>query len=136
MAKKMIKLSCIIQVILAIVICFSISFSFGSDRLIMASLKRTDFISTLLRLTIFIIPSIHLIGGLFGLVFKTKQLLIASSIVELISAICLLIFLHGESLYMLCLAIITIVVVLIYLVGSIIYEQPDFDNVDDRQDDF
>lgn len=123
MSKKMIRISCIAEIILAIVIYFSINFSFAHDELIMALLKRTGFVSTLLRLTIFIIPGIHLIGGLFGLVFSAKRLLISMALIELISSICLLMFLQGESVFMLWLAVMAIIIAIIYLIGALTFKR-------------
>ena len=123
MERRIVKICSIIEILLAIVIYFSINYSFGHDAIIMSLLERTDFISTLLRLTIFIIPAVHLISGLFGLVFDARYFLIYTSIVQLICSICFLIFLKGKSLYMFWLGITTVFVALIYLVGALLYKE-------------
>lgn len=116
MNKKIIKVISILQIVLAIVAYFSITYHFNNDKSIFGLLANTDFVATMLRLSIYIVPGIHLLSGLYGLVFIDKKILLIISVVETISSALSFTFI-GKSEYMLVLSIISIVLALIYLIN-------------------
>jgi len=105
--------------ILALVAYFSISYHFDSDKTIFKLLANTDFIATMLRLSIYVVPGIHLLAGLYGLVFDDTKILLVISVIEVISSALSFTFI-GNSTYMLVLSIIASVLALIYLINVII----------------
>ena len=122
MNKKIIRVTAILQMILAIVAYFSMSYHFDNDSKIFALLANTDFVATMLRLSLYIIPGIHLLSGLYGLVFSDKKILLIICIFEIISCGLSFTFI-GNSIYMLVLSIISIVLALIYLIAVISMKQ-------------
>ena len=119
MNKKIIKVMSVLQIILSIVAYVSMVIHFDSDREVYAMLAHTDFIGTMLRLGLYIVPGIHLLSGLYGLVFSEKKILLIISIVELISCALTFTFI-GRSTYMLILSIVSVVIALIYLVNVLL----------------
>ena len=118
MEKKVIKICSIIQILLSIVTYFSISSHFDADEEIFALLAHTDFIATMLRLSIYIVPGIHLLCGLYGLVFDEKKLLYIICSLEILSCALTFTFI-GNSLYMLILSIFGLVVAIIYFIAVV-----------------
>lgn len=122
MNRKIIKVMAVLQMILAIVAYFSMVYHFDRDKKIFGLLANTDFIATILRLALYIVPGIHLLASLYGLVFSDKGILIVIAIVEAIS--CGLSFMYiGSSEYMLILSIISSSIAFIYLVCAITMKQ-------------
>ena len=118
MNKKIIKVMSVLQMILCLVAYFSMSYHFDRDEIVFAMLANTDFVATMLRLSLYIVPGIHLLSSLYGLVFEDKKILIFISIFELIS--CGLSFTFvGESQYMLILSIVSCTIALIYFVSAL-----------------
>lgn len=116
MNKKIIKAMAILQMILCLVAYFSMSYHFNHDRVVYAMLEDTGFIATLLRLSLYIIPGIHLLSSLYGLVFDDKGMLILISIFELLACGLSFTFI-GVSEYMLVLSIVSSSIALIYFIA-------------------
>lgn len=127
MGKKLVKAMSFLNIILAIVLYFSINNSFANDALIAELLERTGIVSTLIRLTIYVIPGVHLIAGLFGLVFSAKSILRFIGTFALVFSIITLIFLKGETEFMFILGIISVCISVIYMVGALIIKRPTVD---------
>lgn len=119
MNKKIIKVMSVLQIILSIVAYVSMVVHFDSDRKIFALLAHTDFVGTILRLALYIVPGIHLLSGLYGLVFSDKKILLIISIVEIISCGLTFTFI-GKSSYMLILSIVSVVIAAIYLINVVL----------------
>ena len=122
MNKKIIKVMAVLQMLLAIVAYISMGYHFDNDRKIYRLLANTDFVATILRLALYAVPGIHLLSGLYGLVFSDKGILTIIAIVETIS--CGLSFMYvGSSQYMLILSIISTLISLIYLISTFTMKQ-------------
>lgn len=116
MGKRIVKVMSVLQIILCLVAYFSMSIHFDNDDLVFKMLENTDFLGTFLRLSLYLIPGLHLLSGLYGLVFNDKKILIGISIVELINSGLMFIFI-GRSEYMLILAIVASVIAVLYFIG-------------------
>ena len=116
MGKRIVKVMSVLQIILCLVAYFSMSIHFDNDDLVFKMLENTDFLGTFLRLSLYLIPGLHLLSGLYGLVFNDKKILIGMSIVELINSGLMFIFI-GRSEYMLILAIVASVIAVLYFIG-------------------
>mgnify|MGYP003317411667 CR=1 FL=1 len=118
MGKKIVNFAGILQIILSIVAYFSMSYHFDNDKQIFALLANTDFIATMLRLSLYIIPGIHLLSGLYGLIFTNKKILFTICAFEMIASGLSFTFI-GKSEYMFILSIVSCSIALIYLIGII-----------------
>ena len=116
MGKRIVKVMSVLQIIICFVAYFSMSIHFDNDDLVFKMLENTDFLGTFLRLSLYLIPGVHLLSGLYWLVFNDKKILIGMGIVELINSGIMFIFV-GRSDYMLILAIVTSVIALLYFIG-------------------
>lgn len=122
MNRKIIKVMAVMQMILAIVAYISMGYHFNNDAKIFNLLANTDFIATVLRLALYAVPGIHLLAGLYGLVFSDKGILLVIAIVEAIS--CGLSFLYvGSSQYMFILSIVSSSIAAIYLISALTIKQ-------------
>lgn len=121
MGRKIVKAMAILQMVLCLVAYFSMGYHFEHDASVFDMLANTDAIGTLLRLSLYAIPGIHLLSSLYGLVFEDKKILIIISIFELVSSGLTFTFV-GSSVYMLVLSIITVLIAAIYFVGVLIIE--------------
>lgn len=119
MNRKIIKVISVIQLVLCIVSYFSFSKHFDNDDIVFDLLANTELAATLLRLSLYVIPGIHLLSGLYGLVFSQKSALLIISIVELISCAITFVFV-GNSQYILILSIIALSLSILYLFNVII----------------
>lgn len=120
MGRRIVKIVSGLDIVLAIVIYFFIDTQFKTDYRISQLLETTNALSTLLRLSIYSIPGVHLICGLFGLVFSNKKLLFFIDGVQLLSVILMLIFLKGNSERMLYISLVSIGFVVIYFIGTLL----------------
>ena len=119
MGKRIVKVMSVLQIILAIVAYFSLSIHFENDGELFGLLANTDFLATILRLSIYMVPGIHLLSGLYGLVFSDKKILLLITIFELTS--CILAFTYiGSSEYMLILSIVGVSISALYLLGVLL----------------
>ena len=114
MNRKVIKAVSVIQIFLCIVSYISMSVHFNTDYKIYALLENTDFVGTILRLSLYIVPGIHLLSGLYGLVFKDKKILLIICIFEVVSSALSFLFV-SKSEYMLVLSIVALLLSLAYL---------------------
>lgn len=83
MDKRPVKLIAACELIITVIMYFAIAYHFDNDRIIMKIMTRTDFEATILRLTIYIIPGINIICGIFGTVFFTDGLLAFTGLLEI-----------------------------------------------------
>ena len=109
MIKKLLNVLSILQLIIAIVMYFTIAYLFETDRKFIRILSHTDLEATVLRLLIYIIPGINVISGFFGLVFNTLKLRIFTGILEIIAGY-LAIYYQGRSEFMYIMGIVMIVI--------------------------
>ena len=122
MGKRIVKAMSVLQIILAMVSYFSISIHFDNDAKIFGLLANTDFVATILRLSIYMVPGIHLLSGLYGLVFSDKKILLFIIAIEITS--CALAFTYiGSSQYMLILSIIGLTISILYLIGTLLIKK-------------
>ena len=73
MNKTIAKVIPVLELIIAIIMYFTVAYQFDNDKVIMKILTHTDFEATLLRLSIYIIPGINIISGLFGMTFIKEK---------------------------------------------------------------
>ena len=119
MFRKIVQFSSIIQIILCIVTYFTISYQFDADIHLMRMLASSDLVATLLRLSIYVIPGVHLIGGLFGLTFSTKKLLSFVGVLMILASIFTIYYAYTNK-FMLVIGISALVLSILYLIGAIL----------------
>ena len=119
MVKKLINFLSILQIIIAIVMYFTIAYLFETDKIFTRILAHTDFEATILRLLIYIIPGINLISGFFGLVFNTTKLKIFIALLEILAGY-LAIYYQGKSEFMYIMGIVMIVIGGVIIVATLI----------------
>ncbi|MCR5096921.1 MAG: hypothetical protein K6A70_09365 [Erysipelotrichaceae bacterium] len=115
MFKKIARFICILELIIAVVMYFAIAYQFDNDRIIMKILPHTDFEATLLRLSIYIVPGINIIAGVFGITFCTKGILIFAGVLEILNGI-LTLYYKGASDLMNTMGIMMIVIGIIFII--------------------
>ena len=115
MFKKIARFICILELIIAAVMYFAIAYQFDNDRIIMKILPHTDFEATLLRLSIYIVPGINIIAGVFGITFCTKGILIFAGVLEILNGI-LTLYYKGASDLMNTMGIMMIVIGIIFII--------------------
>ena len=81
----------------------------------MKILPHTDFEATLLRLSIYIVPGINIIAGVFGITFCTKGILIFAGVLEILNGI-LTLYYKGASDLMNTMGIMMIVIGIIFII--------------------
>ncbi|MBR5341271.1 MAG: hypothetical protein IK151_05025 [Erysipelotrichaceae bacterium] len=118
MGKKIAKFISVAELVVAIIMYFAVAYQFDNDPVIMKILPHTDFEATLLRLSIYIIPGINIICGVFGITFNTKGILCFAGVLEIING-WLTLYFKGKSdlmntmgITMICFGVIFILCVL------------------------
>ena len=119
--KKLMRLIAIASFVLSIVLFLAMSIHFDSDPVIFEMLENDDVISTLHRLSIYFIPGMCMIGGMFALVFSTKKILITMAIAQIVTAYLLNIYV-GKSVFMFAMFIVYMAVSRLYLAGALFYK--------------
>lgn len=114
MNKTLAKIISILELIVAIIMYFAVAYQFDNDPVIMKILPHTDFEATLLRLSIYIIPGINIISGLFGMTFNTKGILCFAGILEILAGHLTLYF-KGKSDLMNVMGIVMIVFGILFI---------------------
>ena len=127
MFKKIARFICILELIIAVVMYFAIAYQFDNDRIIMKILPHTDFEATLLRLSIYIVPGINIIAGVFGITFCTKGILIFAGVLEILNGI-LTLYYKGASDLMNTMGIMMIVIGIIFIICVIFAKDLKSDN--------
>ncbi len=122
MMKKIAKLITIVELIVAVVMYFTVAYHFEHDAMIMKILPGTDFTATLLRLSIYIIPGINIICAFFGIVFSTRGLLSFVGVLEILAGVLTLYF-KGKSLMMQNMGILMIVMGLVFIPCVLLYRR-------------
>ena len=119
--KKLMRLIAIASFVLSIVLFLAMSIHFDSDPVIFEMLENDDVISTLHRLSIYFIPGMCMIGGMFALVFSTKKILITMAIAQIVTAYLLNIYV-GKSVFMFAMFVVYMAISILYLVGALLYK--------------
>ncbi|MBR2534106.1 MAG: hypothetical protein IKE50_04935 [Erysipelotrichaceae bacterium] len=122
MMKKIAKFITIVELIVAVVMYFTVAYHFEHDAMIMKILPGTDFTATLLRLSIYIIPGINIICAFFGIVFSTRGLLSFVGVLEILAGVLTLYF-KGKSLMMQNMGILMIVMGLVFIPCVLLYRR-------------
>ncbi len=122
MMKKIAKFITIVELIVAVVMYFTVAYHFEHDAIIMKILPGTDFTATLLRLSIYIIPGINIICAFFGIVFSTRGLLSFVGVLEILAGVLTLYF-KGKSLMMQNMGILMIVMGLVFIPCVLLYRR-------------
>ncbi|MBQ2658292.1 MAG: hypothetical protein IJF87_06980 [Erysipelotrichaceae bacterium] len=122
MMKKIAKLITVLELIVAVVMYFTVAYHFEHDAMIMKILPGTDFTATLLRLSIYIIPGINVICAFFGIVFSTRGLLSFIGVLEILAGVLTLYF-KGNSLMMQNMGILMIAMGLIFIPCVLLYKR-------------
>lgn len=120
--KKIAKLITVLELIVAVVMYFTVAYHFEHDAMIMKILPGTDFTATLLRLSIYIIPGINVICAFFGIVFSTRGLLSFIGVLEILAGVMTLYF-KGNSLMMQNMGILMIAMGLIFIPCVLLYKR-------------
>ena len=115
MNKKVAGFISVAQLVIAVIMYFAVAYQFDNDPEIMKILPHTDFEATLLRLSIYIIPGINIISGIFGITFNTKGILCFAGLLEILSAYLTLYF-SGESNLMNTMGIIMLVFGIVFII--------------------
>ena len=125
MNKRILHIIAISELIIAIIMYFTVAYQFDNDRLIMRIMTHTDFEATLLRLSIYIIPGINIICGIFQIVFSTNGLLLFTGLLEILAGY-MTMYYKGRSDMMFVMSIIMMAlggIVVITLLISMIVEK-------------
>ena len=120
--KKIAKLITVLELIVAVVMYFTVAYHFEHDAMIMKILPGTDFTATLLRLSIYIIPGINVICAFFGIVFSTRGLLSFIGVLEILAGVLTLYF-KGNSLMMQNMGILMIVMGAVFIPCVLLYKR-------------
>ena len=115
MNKKIARFISVAELIIAVIMYFAVAYQFDNDPVIMAILPDTDFEATLLRLSIYIIPGINIISGIFGITFNTKGILCFAGLLEILAGYLTLYF-SGKSDLMYTMGIIMMVFGVLYII--------------------
>ncbi len=118
MNKKILKVIALSELIISIIMYFLVAYQFDNDILVQKIMPNTDLEATLLRLSIYIIPGINIISGIFKIVFSTKGILCFAAILEILSGILTLHF-KGKNDFMNIMGIIIIVLGVISIILSL-----------------
>jgi len=115
MNKKIARFISVSELIIAVIMYFAVAYQFENDPVIMKILPHTDIEATILRLSIYIIPGINIISGIFGIIFNTKGILCFAGVLELLAAYLTLYF-AGKSDLMNIMGIIMIVFGILFII--------------------
>ncbi len=115
MNRKIARTIPIIEMLIAIIMYFTVAYQFDNDPIIMKILPHTDFEATLLRLSIYIIPGLNIISSIFAITFNTRGILIFAGVVEILSGI-LTLYYQGKSVLMNVMGIIMIVLGALFII--------------------
>lgn len=118
MGRKIVKAMSVLQIVLCFVAYISMSIHFNRDPIVFKMLENTDTLGTALRLALYAVPGIHLLSGLYGLVFTNKKALILINIVEIANCAITFSFI-GKSVYMRVLSIVSICIAVVYFIATI-----------------
>lgn len=124
MGKKIVVVSSIVHIALALVIYITIAYQLSANKLLMDILANTDVKATLLRMSLYVLPGLYLLGGLFGLVFNTKPLLVFMGLLMAFSSIFMLNISYTNG-FMRFIAIFTLIFAITYILGTIISKKED-----------
>lgn len=119
MNKRVLNIIALAELIIAIIMYFAIAYQFDNDRIIMRIMTHTDFEATLLRLSIYIIPGINIICGIFQIVFSTNGLILFTGLLEVLAGYMTLYY-KGRSDMMFVMSIIMICLGAIVAIMSLI----------------
>ena len=114
MNKHIAKTVSILELIVSLIMYFAVAYQFDNDPVIMKILPHTDFEATLLRLSIYIIPGINIIAGIFGITFNTKGILCFAGVLEVLAGHLTLYF-KGKSDLMNVMGILMIVFGILFI---------------------
>ena len=122
MNKRVLNIIALAELIIAIIMYFTIAYQFDNDRIIMRIMTHTDFEATLLRLSIYIIPGINIICGIFQIVFSTNGLILFTGLLEVLAGYMTLYYkgrsdmMFVMSIIMMCLGTIVAIMSLIAMI--------------------
>ena len=122
MNKRVLNIIALAELIIAIIMYFAIAYQFDNDRIIMRIMTHTDFEATLLRLSIYIIPGINIICGIFQIVFSTNGLILFTGLLEVLAGYMTLYYkgrsdmMFVMSIIMMCLGAIVAIMSLIAMI--------------------
>ena len=123
MNRNIAKTISVLELIAAVIMYFAVAYQFDNDPVIMKILPYTDFEATLLRLSIYIIPGINIIAGIFGITFNTKGILCFAGVLELLAAYLTLYF-KGKSDLMNVMGIVMIVFGVLFIICILTLKSP------------
>ena len=118
MRRNIVKGICIIELFIAVVMYFTVAYQFDHDLVINEMLPSTDFEATLLRLSIYIIPGLNIVAGVFGITFSTRGILVFAGLLEVLASFITMhyegnnSFMHMMGILMLILGIVFILCIL------------------------
>ena len=123
MNRNIAKTISVLELIAAVIMYFAVAYQFDNDPVIMKILPYTDFEATLLRLSIYIIPGINIIAGIFGITFNTKGILCFAGVLELLAAYLTLYF-KGKSDLMNVMGIVMIIFGVLFIICVLTLKSP------------
>ena len=127
MSKKVSRLICVCDLLISVIMYFAIAYHFDNDEVIVKILPNTDLEATLLRLSIYIIPGINIIAGVFGITFSTKGILCFAGVLEILGGIMTLYF-KGVSDFMNKMGILMIALGIVFIICVLISKEPQQDD--------
>lgn len=119
MGKKIIRIVSIAQLFVGIFIYICLAIEFKSDAYVMRVIADFDATSKIYNLALYLMPAIHIMAGLLGLVLDdAKKLMLAVGIVCVLFALVHVFYLQGYL--QIARAIASNVFALAFLIGSIL----------------
>ena len=97
MRRNIVKAICVAELLIAIVMYFVVAYQFDHDAIINDMLPSTDFEANLLRLSIYIIPGLNIVSGVFGITFCTRGILFFAGLLEVLGGLITLHFKGNNS---------------------------------------
>lgn len=124
MRRNIVKTICVAELLIAIVMYFVVAYQFDHDEIINEMLPSTDFEANLLRLSIYIIPGLNIVSGVFGITFCTRGILVFAGFLEILGG---MITLHykGNNSFMNFMGYLMIVMGIIFIICILTIKELD-----------
>ena len=96
MGKKIIRVASIVQILVGVFIYICLAIEFKTDAYVMRVIADFDITSKLYNLDLYLLPAIHIMVGMLGLVLDdAKKLMLISAIVCALFSLVHIFYLHG-----------------------------------------
>ena len=115
MRRNIVKVICVTELLISIVMYFAVAYQFDHDAYINTILPSTNFEATLLRLSIYIIPGLNIVAGVFGITFATRGILVIAGLLEIAGGLLTLHF-EGNNMLMHIMGILMLIMGVVFII--------------------